>query len=66
MLLVSKVTFLGVETRHVTGQEQRVNHFRLEGKVLTDLWYDVTGRLVAEDWIEDGHHTQVELNRLRR
>jgi hypothetical protein len=64
--LSAKVLFLGVETRRVAGQEQKVNHFRLTGKVPIDLWYDTTGRLVAEDWIEDGHRTQVELNRLRR
>ncbi len=64
--LSAKVAFLGVEPRRVAGQDQKVNHFRLAGKVQIDLWYDVTGRLVAEDWVEDGHRTQVELNRLRR
>jgi hypothetical protein len=66
VMLSAKILFLGVEPRHVAGQDQKVKHYRLTGKVQIDLWYDATGRLVAEDWIEDGHRTQVELNRLRR
>ena len=64
--LPSKVQFLGVEPRPVAGQKQKVNHFRLIGKSQTDLWYDTTGRLISQEWVEDGHRTQVELNRLRR
>jgi hypothetical protein len=64
--LSSKVTFLGVEQRAVAGHAQKVNHFRLLGKTTCDLWYDLSGRLVAQDWMEDGHRTQVDLNRLRR
>jgi hypothetical protein len=64
--LSAKLQFLGVETRSVAGQSQKVNHFRLHGKTQLDLWYDVSGRLIAEDWVEEGHRTQVELNRLRR
>ena len=64
--LSSKIQFLGVEPRTVAGQAQKVNHFRLTGKTQLDLWYDVTGRLIAQDWVEEGHRTKVELNRLRR
>jgi hypothetical protein len=64
--LSAKVSFVGVEQRTVAGQPQKVNHFRLTGGVQMDLWYDVTGRLVAQDWVEDGRRMQVELNRLRR
>jgi hypothetical protein len=64
--LSAKVQFLGVEPRTVASQAQKVNHFRLIGKTQLDLWYDVSGRVVAQEWIEEGHRTQVELNRLRR
>ncbi len=65
--LSGKVQFVGVEPRNVAGQMQKVNHFRLSDGVQRELWFDVTGRLVSEEWIEDGkYRTQVELNRLRR
>ena len=66
LLLSSKVQFMGVEQRTIAGQAQKVNHFRLLGRGQVDLWYDVSGRLVSQDWVEEGHRTQVELNRLRR
>jgi hypothetical protein len=63
----AKIEFLGVESRKVAGQQQKVNHFRLSGGLQRELWFDVTGRLVAEEWLEEGkYRTQVELNRLRR
>ena len=62
----AKLQFIGVEPRPVAGQNQKVNHFRLLGKTQTDLWYDTTGRLIGQEWDEQGHHTKVELNRLRR
>ena len=64
--LAMKVQFLGIEERTVTGQKRKVNHFRLTGKTSIELWYDTASRLVAQEWIEDGHRTQVELTRLRR
>jgi hypothetical protein len=64
--LEAKVTFVGVEQRNVAGQAQKVNHFRLTGKAQAELWYDVSGRLVSEEFVEEGHRTQIELVRLRR
>jgi hypothetical protein len=70
----AQVAFVGAEQRAVCGQAANVNHFRLQvtvpgvgGTVAVDLWYDGGGRLVRQEWLEDGkHRTVLELNRLRR
>jgi Family of unknown function (DUF6134) len=65
--LEARVVLVGVEDRNVAGQMQKVTHYRLVGKAPAELWFDVSGRLVAQDLLlEDGHRTQVELSRLRR
>jgi hypothetical protein len=64
--LDARVQFLGTEQRGVAGQTLSINHYRLTGKVQTDLWYDPSGRLVREEWIEQGHRTVLELSRLHR
>ena len=64
--LEGKFQFLATESRGIAGQTVNVNHFRLSGKVNVDLWYDGSGRLVRREWIEEGHRTVIELNRLRR
>ena len=61
-----KLTFVAVEQRSVAGQMQNVNHFRLLGNNTVDLWYDAGGRLVRQEWTEQGHRTLLELARARR
>ena len=36
-------------------------HFRLTSLVPHDVWYDGDGRLVRQEWTEDGHKTVLEL-----
>ena len=63
--LQAKVQFVGPEKYGADGQA--VQHVRLTGKgVAMDLWYDDAKRLVREEWVEDGHRTVVDLNRVRR
>jgi hypothetical protein len=64
--LDARLQFLGTEQRGVAGQAVSVNHYRLTGKVQADLWYDPSGRLVREEWLEQGHRTVLELSRLHR
>jgi hypothetical protein len=64
--LDGKLTFVATEKRAVAGQVVSVNHYRLVGKVTVDLWYDGTERLVRQEWVEQGHKTILELNRVRR
>jgi hypothetical protein len=64
--LEGKFQYVATESRGVAGQTVNVNHFRLSGKVNVDLWYDGSGRLVRQEWLEEGHRTLVELSRLRR
>jgi len=62
----AKVVLVGAEQINVGGQEQQAQHFRLEGKTITDLWYDGMGRLIRQDWLEQNHRTVLELARIRR
>jgi YD repeat-containing protein len=59
----ARVIYVGGENHNRFGQ---VQHFRLEGKNNVDLWYDATGRLVRQDFLEQGHRTVLELAELRR
>ena len=60
------VTYVGQEQRTVAGQAMPLQHFRLQTKSVIDLWYDASGRLIHQEWTEEGHRTALELQRLRR
>ncbi len=48
----------------IAGKFQTVDnggHFRLKSAALHDVWYDGEGRLVRQEWTEDGHKTVLEL-----
>ncbi len=65
--LEAKVQFLGLEKFGPDGQQQTVQHVGLTGKgVGMDLWYDESGRLVRQEWVEQGHRTVIDLTRVRR
>jgi hypothetical protein len=64
--LEARVHLVGAEQRSVAGSVQEVKHFELTGKVRADLWYDAAGRLVRQEWMEDGHRTRLELKNIRR
>jgi YD repeat-containing protein len=64
--LEALVTYVGQEQRPVAGQPATVHHFRLQGQSTVDLWYDASGRLIRQEWTEEGHRTGLELLRLRR
>jgi hypothetical protein len=64
--LIGRLKFVGTEQRSVAGSIVRLNHYRLTGGVSVDLWYDGSDRLVRQEWVEDGHRTILDLNRVRR
>jgi hypothetical protein len=64
--LDGKLQHVGAVQMRVAGEAQNVNHYRLTGKVDVDLWYDAAERIVRQEWIEDGHRTILELNKVRR
>jgi hypothetical protein len=64
--LDGKLAYVATEKHRVAGQEVTLNHYRLSGKVQVDLWYDGSERLVRQEWVEQGHRTQLELVRVRR
>jgi hypothetical protein len=64
--LAAQVDFVGAERASPGGQDQTVQHVRLTGKnVGIDLWYDESGRLVRQEWVEDDHRTQIVLSGVR-
>jgi hypothetical protein len=64
--LQARLHLVATEQAAVLGKLQPVNHFELNGKTKVDLWYDGAGRLVRQEWIEDGHRTKLELKNIRR
>jgi len=64
--LTAQLSLVGSEERNVAGVKIAVNHFRLQGQMNVDLWYDGQGRLVRREWIEDGYPTILDLDKLRR
>jgi uncharacterized protein DUF6134 len=63
--LEGRLRFVGTEQQTTDGKEEQVKHFELTGKVNVDLWYDGTGRLVRQEWLEEGHRTRLELKNIR-
>jgi hypothetical protein len=64
--LDARVHFVGTEQQIVEGRAQEVKHFLLSGKVQVDVWYDAAGRLVRQEWLEEGHRTKLDLKHIRR
>jgi hypothetical protein len=64
--LDGRLQHIGTQQMNVAGQVTTVNHYRLTGTVRVDLWYDTTDRLVRQEWVEEGHHTMLELTRVWR
>ena len=59
--LSGKLQFVGKESIARRGQAQPCTHYRLQGEVDVDLWYDAQSRLVRQNTVESGHKTQIEL-----
>lgn len=46
----------------INGKFQPVGtHYRLTSAVAHEVWYDAGGRMVRQEWTEDGHKTVLEL-----
>jgi hypothetical protein len=61
-----RLQFIGQMQMSVAGQSQNVLHYRLNGSMRVDLYYDAAQRLVRQEWVEDGHPTSLELVRVKR
>lgn len=64
--MVVRIEHVGAAQVTVGGQLINTQHYRLTGTTRADLYYDDAERLVREEWVEDGHPTALELNRVRR
>jgi hypothetical protein len=49
----------------VAGRRQLCTHYRLQGDVTAELWYDGQGRLVREKALDDGYEYELELAAIR-
>lgn len=63
--LEARVHFVALDQHAIDGRVEQTKHFELIGKVHVDLWYDATGRLVRQEWMEEGHRTRLELKNIR-
>lgn len=61
-----KLAFVASEKLKVAGQEVTLNHYRVTGKTVVDVWYDGTDRLIRQEWTEQGQKLLIELTRIRR
>ncbi len=64
--LEATVGYVGQEELMLSGQAQKLQHYKLTGKVAVDLWYDAADRLARQEFVEDGHKTIVELTKIRK
>lgn len=64
--MLARIAHIGAAQLVVGGQLRNVEHYRLTGTVHVDLYYDAAERLMRSEWVEDGHPTVLELNRIRR
>jgi hypothetical protein len=63
--LEARIHFIAADQRAIDGRVEETRHFELIGKVHVDLWYDAAGRLVGQEWVEEGHVTRLELKNIR-
>jgi hypothetical protein len=62
-----RLQYVGTEQRPVSGQLQKLYHFRIEGgKSPVDLWYDMQHHLVRREFLALGHRTVIELTSIQR
>ncbi len=59
--LTGKLQRIGKESIQRGGQIQECTHYRLQGDMEVDLWYDAQSRLVRQNAVESGHKTLIEL-----
>lgn len=65
--LQGRLQFLGTTQLSVAGGPlQNVQHYRFNGPIRVDLFYDAAQRLVRRTWVEEGHPTELELIGIRR
>jgi hypothetical protein len=61
-----KIQPLGQRELTVASQAMMASGFRLEGKLIAELWFDPQGLLVHQTGKEDGHPTEVRLVSIQR
>jgi hypothetical protein len=62
----AKLDEMGPAQVSVNGQVVDCTHYRLTGAMPADLWFDANGRLVRQEWTEDGYRMLLHLNRIGR
>jgi hypothetical protein len=66
-MMQGRARYLEKVKLHAAGREMECRHFRVSGTPSpVDLWYDEEGRLVRQDYLDDGHRTVLELKTLTR
>jgi hypothetical protein len=56
---------LGPSRVRVGDKTVNCTHYRLKHELAVDLWYDGQGRLLKQEWFEEGKHVVLELQSIR-
>jgi hypothetical protein len=59
--------YIATDSREVGGAKMKCRHYRVKvGSSPVNLWYDAAGRLVRQEYIDNGHPTVLALKRIAR
>jgi hypothetical protein len=64
ILRTVRLQCVGPDSFTVQGREIACNHYRLTGEATADLWFDLQGRLVRQQTVEQGYPTEQRLTRI--
>lgn len=63
---MGRLQHIGGQRLGIAGQAMDTQHYRVNTDNPVNVWYDASERLVRQEWVEDGHRTVLELNRIDR
>jgi hypothetical protein len=64
--LTATLEKLDPDTVTLDSKSIMANHYRLDGDVEVDVWYDKFGLIVRQELVESGHKTRIELVKISR
>lgn len=64
--LIATLEKLEPETISVDSAPIKASHYRMDGDVEVDVWYDKHGFIVRQESVESGHKTLLELTKIQR
>jgi hypothetical protein len=63
---VGQIKFIETKNRPLgAGQPQPCNHFQVTGALPIDVWFDINGRLVQQNFVDEGYVTEIQLKTVK-